>query len=191
MIHLYNMSDKQSRQEPLEGEVLDNAQPIHANNQGRGKSRRKKVLIGLAGMSLLLIPLVLLVLFILGAGAVSGWVLPILLELVAPLAVISFLVLIPVGYFYKPWSRGSGRWLYIGSFVYGVCAWMLAFIVTLEYWGVLGVIVGFVLLGIGMVPVGLLAAVFNLDWLSIVATTALLSMTFASRYYGIRFISNR
>lgn len=185
------MSNKQSRQEPLEGEVLDSAQPIRAKNQSYSKNRRNKILIGLMGVSILLVPLALLVLFIIGAGAISERALPVLLELVAPIAVASFLILIPFGYFYKPWSRVIGKWLYIGSFVYGVCAWMLAFIVTLEYWGVLGVIIGFILLGIGMVPVGLFAAAFNLDWLSVTTTIALLSMAFASRYYGLKFMSNR
>ena len=185
------MKNKQSSQEPLEGEVLENTQPIRSKERRYGIGRRKKILLSLIGLTLLIVPLVLLILFIMGAGAVSGVVLPILLELVAPLAIVSFVVLLPLGYAYKPWRERIGRWLYVGSFVYGVCVWLLAFIVTLEYWGVLGVLIGFILLGIGMVPVGALAAIFNFDWLSLGVVVALLGLTFGSRYYGMKLMRMR
>ena len=154
-------------------------------------TRRKKFALAAAGLTLLLVPLVLTVLLIIGAGAISEAILPILLELVAPAAGISFLLLLPLAYARKQWRERIGQLLYLGSFLYGVCAWILAFVVTLEYWGILGVVIGFILLGVGMVPVGVLAAIFNFDWLSVVTIVALLGLTLASRYYGIKTMTER
>lgn len=62
-------------------------------------------------------------------------------------------------------TRGPfAAFMIIFSHVLAVTAWLWAFGVTLVLWGWGAVIVGFVLLGVGIVPVALVAAAFEGQW---------------------------
>ena len=60
--------------------------------------------------------------------------------------------------FCKP-GRPIARWGFLASaLVFGVAAWILAFLVTYEVWGEVGLLIGLALAGVGIVPVGIVAA---------------------------------
>ena len=64
-----------------------------------------------------------------------------------------------------PKARGVvGLIIYTSSYVYGLSAWIYGLAVTLAFWGWLAVIIGIFLGGIGAVPIGMLASVFNGRW---------------------------
>jgi tetrahydromethanopterin S-methyltransferase subunit F len=42
--------------------------------------------------------------------------------------------------------------------------WCFGFLVTYVYWGITGILIGVVLAGIGVVPIGMLASVINGEW---------------------------
>jgi hypothetical protein len=44
--------------------------------------------------------------------------------------------------------------LFGSSFLFGVCTWVLGFLVTLQFWGAGGVIIGLILGVVGIVPLG-------------------------------------
>jgi hypothetical protein len=64
-----------------------------------------------------------------------------------------------------PKARGVvGLVIYISSYVYGLSAWIYGLAVTLALWGWLAVILGLFIGGVGVVPIGMLAAIFNGHW---------------------------
>lgn len=83
-----------------------------------------------------------------------------------------------------PKARGwAGVIIYISSYVYGLGTWIFGLAVTLAFWGWIAVIIGLLLGGVGVVPIGMLAAVFNGEWG--IFWTLLISLVFT---YGARVI---
>jgi hypothetical protein len=77
--------------------------------------------------------------------------------------------------FYKP-GRPVARWGFLAAaLVFGVAAWILAFLVTYEVWGVVGLLIGIAFAGVGIVAVGIVAALMA-GQLSTALTIALLSV---------------
>jgi len=72
----------------------------------------------------------------------------------------------------------------ISSFVFGVILWILSLLYTLDTWGAVAAIIGIFLMGVGIVPVALLAALFHADWSSIGSLAILIVATF-----GVRMLS--
>lgn len=64
-----------------------------------------------------------------------------------------------------PKARGAiGLITYVSSYVYGLSAWIYGLAVTLALWGWMAVIIGLFIGGVGVVPIGMLAAIFNGHW---------------------------
>jgi hypothetical protein len=55
----------------------------------------------------------------------------------------------------------SAAGLMIASYVFGACLWITSLLLTYELWGTIAVIIGLAVVGIGIVPVALLAALFH------------------------------
>lgn len=75
----------------------------------------------------------------------------------------------------------SSTSIFVGSYVFGATAWMLALLLAYEIWGWTGVIIGLLLGGIGVVPVALLATLLNGIWAGFFLLLALVILTYASR----------
>lgn len=77
-------------------------------------------------------------------------------------AAIAILVFLPLAIFRG--ARGfAGAGMLIASIVIGVTTWFLGATCTLAAFGWFGIIVGLLLLGVGVVPMGVLGAFFWLD----------------------------
>jgi hypothetical protein len=61
---------------------------------------------------------------------------------------------------------------------------MMGIITTLEYLGTLGVAIGLILGIVGVVPLGLIAAVFHADWSSVLILLVSILVTWATRMLG-------
>jgi len=85
------------------------------------------------------------------ASPVSGWVF-ILDLLLLPFAVSRKL------------RRTVGAVIFVSSYLFGLVLWFFSAIVAFSYWGYLGLFIGLIWLGIGVVPVALLAAALNKAW---------------------------
>jgi hypothetical protein len=79
--------------------------------------------------------------------------------------------------------------LFIGSFVFGLFFWLYAFIVTDQAWGTTGVLIGLVLAGVGIIPVGILAAAFASKWAVVGKLVLGVVLTFGSRALALYFAS--
>ena len=78
--------------------------------------------------------------------------------------------------------------IFLSSWFYGVVLWLGCLVVTFKLWGWLGIIIGLLLLGIGVVPIALIAAAFAKLWL-IVALIILLSLiVWGTRFFGVHLL---
>jgi len=90
-----------------------------------------------------------------------------------------------------PRARGvSGLIIYVSSYVYGLGTWIFGLAVTLALWGWLAVIIGLLLGGVGVVPIGMLAAIFNGEWGVFWTLFISLILTYGSRLIGTMLVSN-
>lgn len=82
-----------------------------------------------------------------------------------PIAQVGFLVsvfiLLPLAYF-RSTRRFAGLGLIIASYLFGLVTWLLGMAVTFASFGWVGLILGLLILGIGVVPMGIYAAFFRL-----------------------------
>ena len=60
--------------------------------------------------------------------------------------------------------RTVGAVIFVSSYLFGLVLWFFSAIVAFSYWGYLGLFIGLIWLGIGVVPVALLAAALNKAW---------------------------
>lgn len=77
-----------------------------------------------------------------------------------------------------------GLIIYISSYVYGLSAWIYGLAVTLTLWGWLAVIIGVLLGGLGVVPIGILAAIFCGEWGIFWTLLLTVVLTYGSRTVG-------
>ena len=90
-----------------------------------------------------------------------------------------------------PKARGwAGLIIYISSYVYGLGTWIFGLAVTLAFWGWIAVIIGLLLGGVGVVPIGMLASIFNGRW--DIFWTLLISvvLTYGARLIGALLVSS-
>jgi hypothetical protein len=60
----------------------------------------------------------------------------------------------------------------ISSYLFGITVWLLGVVTAFQYWGWLGLWIGFCLGVVGVVPVGIMASALHSDWIMAVVTLA-------------------
>ncbi len=71
------------------------------------------------------------------------------------------LVLLPMAIF-KATRPAAGTGIFFSSYLFGLTTWFLGAAVTFVTWGWVGLIIGLLLAGVGVVPIGILAAFISL-----------------------------
>lgn len=90
-----------------------------------------------------------------------------------------------------PKARGVvGLIIYISSYVYGLSAWIYGLAVTLALWGWMAVIIGLFIGGVGVVPIGMLAAIFNSHWDIFWTLLFTVILTYGARVVGYALANN-
>jgi hypothetical protein len=137
-------------------------------------------LLGAVGFAALL---TLTVLFFLGAERVSVHMLPWLWH-GCTIAIAILLVLLPLSAIKR--ARGfTSATIFVISFIFGISAWMDGLLVTLSTWGVVAAIIGLCIGGIGVVPLGILAALFHGQWEQMFELIILIVLTFGCRFFSV------
>jgi hypothetical protein len=138
------------------------------------------VLLGIAAM------MVLLFLFTLWVYGVA-WVSEKILWYVMTAAHITFwvciLILLPLTLF-RVTRKVACFGLMGASLIFGATTWILGFLVSLDYWGIVGILIGLILGIVGVVPIGILAAMFHSDWYSVVGLVIGLVLTYGARAFS-------
>ena len=117
------------------------------------------VLLGIAAFVGIIIAIILV--FSLGAQ-VAFAIAPFINGLASVLIVINVLLLLVA---LIPSVRATaGIIILISSYIYGLSAWIYGLAVSLALWGWIAVIIGMILGGVGVVPIGLLASILTGHW---------------------------
>jgi hypothetical protein len=85
-------------------------------------------------------------------------------------------------------SRKTRMWAAVGfiygSFAFGVYVWTTSFLFTFYNLGLAFLIVGLLFMGLGIVPMAFLTALFHGDWSGVGVLILYLLITFGSRFFG-------
>ena len=136
------------------------------------------------GAAVLSIPLVLLF----GAAWASAKISPWLMPLFGWTLLACLLVLAPAAFFRA--TRGvSAVGFLCASYVFGLVLWVWSFLLVLDLWGMFAVVVGLLMVGIGIVPVAVLAALFHADWASVGDLAIMIGATFGVRFLAVLIAS--
>ncbi len=111
---------------------------------------------------------------LLGPLIIIGWI----------LLAVNIVIFLPLSIFKR--LRGfTGGGIFFSSFIFGIVAWLLGFILTYSIWGTWAVIIGVFLMGVGVVPIALLATLINGYWDPFFTLLVLTVITFGSRIIGM------
>lgn len=72
--------------------------------------------------------------------------------------------------------------LLVSSYLIGLLLWSWSFLFVYSIWGWTAIIIGLIIAGIGVVPIAIIALIFNSQWLVLLQLVILIIITF-----GIRF----
>lgn len=125
----------------------------------------------------------LIVAFFAGAAWVSNHLLPWFSNASLVAGTILFLILLPLSVVRRA-RPFTGSMVLLISFVFGITLWMEGFLVTLSTWGVVAVVIGLLIMGIGVVPIAMLAALTHGDWTTLLELVILTVLTFGSRVFS-------
>jgi len=78
----------------------------------------------------------------------------------------------------------GGLGFFISSYIFGLTAWFLGLLTTLIIWGVWPVIIGLFIMGVGVVPIGIVASLFNGYWTEVLVLVLSMILTFGLRVLG-------
>lgn len=136
----------------------------------------------------ILFPLALVliaVLLIQGGVWLSAALYPWLLTISGITLLVTVFVLLPNAFFSStPTFAGTG--LKFASYVFGATLWVWSLLLTYTLWGGLGLFIGLFMAGLGIVPLAILATLFNAMWSQLGQLVLLLIMTIVMRGWGHR-----
>lgn len=99
---------------------------------------------------------------------------------------IDLLIILPLGLFKKT-KGASAIGLVVSSYVYGITLWFWALLLTYFIWGTVAVIIGLFIVGVGVVPIAMLATAIKGEWAITGQIVLLIVLTFGSRMLGFYF----
>jgi hypothetical protein len=143
----------------------------------------KNVGIALGGLLAMAALFCLAMIFIVGATALSEWVAPWFPVVFWSSLLIAFFIFGPLSLI-PPTRFIAAIGFVIASFVFGAMMWCGGLGVTYEAWGVGGVVIGLMIAGIGIVPVGMLAVLLHGEWQALIGFVILIVLTFGLRALG-------
>lgn len=146
--------------------------------------RLKKIGWTVAGIALFVLVLVVPVLLLQGAVWASENLLPLLMFVAVFVFAVDVAVLLPLSAV-RGLRTFTGAGLQWSSILFGITTWLSGFIVTLDLWGWFAVVLGLFMFGVGVVPMGMVASVFNGAWPNFFWLGVMISVTFGTRLVGM------
>ncbi len=99
------------------------------------------------------------------------------------------LVLLLIASFFPRARAFTGNAIVFCSYIFGSLLWLFSLVVTYEYWGILGVFIGAVLLGVGIFATGLFALLIYEGFLSALFIVFSLLVVYGIRMLGYWILS--
>jgi len=115
-------------------------------------------------------------------------ILPFLATATSILSIISFCIFIPMTIFKKMRIFGGTALMY-SSLLFGVTLWVYSALMVYMLWGFIGLFIGLFILGVGVVPVALLASLISGEWVIVWEIIYMLIITLGARIYGLWIIA--
>ncbi|MGN8547106.1 DUF4339 domain-containing protein [Bradyrhizobium sp. 13971] len=122
----------------------------------------------------------LLMMLFYGAAWASDRLLPYVILAAEWAIAICVVILAPLSAFRKT-RIVSAFGFFAASYIFGTCLWMIGLLTAYFYWGLKSIIIGMCLFGAGVVPVALLASLFNGDWSAFWMMLAGAALTYGAR----------
>jgi hypothetical protein len=97
--------------------------------------------------------------------------------------IIDLIIVLPISFFRKA-KRFSGTTIFYSSYVFGLQLWLSGLMLTLQIWGIWAAIIGLLLLGVGVVPIAMIATIFNGMWSEFFQLLLSIVLVFGSRILG-------
>lgn len=105
---------------------------------------------------------------------------PFLLDAFSLVLIFCIILCLPLSFFRA--TRVFSAWGFMASTVYfSSLTWLLGFIVAYVYWGLWGIGIGTILMGIGVTPIAFIASLLNSNWEIIFELTKLLVLALFCR----------
>jgi hypothetical protein len=136
------------------------------------------------GIAAFIAILILALVFLYGVVWVSAQIYDYVIDGALIALAVCIFILTPLSFFHKTRIVPIYGFL-VCSVVFGLCTWILGLLTAYIYWGIGGIFIGLSLGGIGVVPIGILAALFHPDWGTALVLVVGLVLTFGAR--GIAF----
>jgi len=147
------------------------------------KEKFQNIGYALLGIGIFIGIILLAVFFIKGGLWLSELLYPWLSLISAIAFFVCILILLPLAIFRRT-RAFSGLGLFVASYIFGASLWVWAFLLTYVLWGATALFIGLFLAGVGVVPIAMLATLFNGEWSILGQLVLLLIFTFGSRMLG-------
>ncbi len=154
---------------------------------GRGMKLRqlaKSFGSNILGFGILAAVVALPFLFFTGAAWLGNKILPYLSVLSLLAMAVTVVILLPLSAV-RRLQEFIGNALILASYLHGATCWFYSLLLTLEAFGIIGVLSGLLLVGVGVLPLALLGAAWNQWWDHFGSLLLLASLTYTSRKYGL------
>jgi|GEM_PF-345232 len=122
-----------------------------------------------------------------GGVSLADKIFPYLVKISTWVLLVLIFVLIPMAYFKKT-KAYAGVGLYITSYFFGFSMWMYSALVVYVSWGLFVMFIGLFLFGVGVLPIAILASIFNGEWSVLGQLIYLIGLTYGSRIIGLRIV---
>lgn len=104
-------------------------------------------------------------------------------------SIIAVLVLFPLAFIKRTRNLASNG-LLLTSYIFGIDLWVWSLIITNHLWGILAVYIGLLILGVGIIPIAMLAILFNGLWLQL-GETIFLSTLIVGVYLLSKYVARK
>lgn len=110
-----------------------------------------------------------------------------LYPLISDFALLVFLfdiiIVVPISFF-KKFKKFSGKTIFYSSYVFGLQLWLSGLMLTLQTWGIVAAIIGILLVGVGVIPMGMLATLIDKRWDYFIELLLQVVIILGSRIFG-------
>lgn len=127
--------------------------------------------------------------FIQGTVAVSTTILPFLVWAFWVVLAIDIVIFLPLSFIRRTQHFAGTAFLY-SSYLFGVTLWAWSLVLTYDWWGWVGVVIGLLFVGVGVVPVAMFAALVHAAWAVLGETVFMLAVAYGARTAG-RYVAMR
>ena len=90
----------------------------------------------------------------------------------------------------REWRGRGGTAVLWASYVWGAEVWLWCAAIVLAIWGVTGLLVGIFLLGVGVLPVALLALAAEVGWGPVLSVMLAAGLVFGVRAVGLALLAS-